>query len=53
MTKYCVLLLGICLSIGACCEVVEDRLVPSGKTVMVPQAKQFCQDHPGDSACSQ
>ena len=34
------------------CATVDDRLVPSGETVVVPQGSQFCRDNPGDTLCS-
>ena len=29
----------------------EDRLKPSGETILVPQGKQFCSDNQGDLLC--
>lgn len=52
MTKYSLYLIGICLSITSCVDTAQDQLIPSGKTINVPQAKEFCINNPEDSLCS-
>lgn len=53
MSKYLVVTLCLYAALSACVNTVSDQLIITSKTVSVPQAKQFCVEHPGDSLCSQ
>ena len=52
MSKYLLFLGLLCLAISACVEETHNRLTPSGKTIRVPQGKEFCKRHPEDQICS-
>lgn len=44
-------LLAVVTSLPGCAERIE-RLHPTGETISVPQAAQFCRDNPKDQLCS-
>lgn len=53
MSKYLIFLIGLCLAITSCVDSAQERLIPSGKKIFIPQVSEFCRDNPGDSICSQ
>lgn len=61
MKNWCILKCMIFLSLSVLivpgflvsgCTVKENRLVPSGKTVIVKQGTTFCEQNKGDSVCT-